>query len=131
MMHPDTELLVHLAANLAAEYPAGASAIALCKRMAITHFKTKKVLHLARKMGLIGVSGSGVTSRWASPERAAQLDEGRWTKRRLQCKAAKANRVAKMLTRIDAEELAPRRKAKLFVVNAPNSVFQLGEWMQR
>jgi hypothetical protein len=99
--------------------------------MAITHFKTKKVLHLARKMGLIGVSGSGVTSRWASPERAAQLDEGRWTKRRLQCKAAKANRVAKMLTRIDAEELTPRRVAKFFVVNAPNSVFQLGEWMQR
>jgi len=128
MMHPDTELLIHLAANLAAEYPAGASAIALCKRMAITHFKTKKVLHLARKMGLIGVSGSGVTSRWASPQVAQELNACRWTKRRLQCKAAKANRIAR---KMEMEELAPRRKAKLFVVNAPNSVFQLGEWMQR
>ena len=127
-MHPDTELLIHLAANLAREYPKGASATELCMRMAITHFKTKKVLHLARKMGLLGVAGSGVTARWASPEMAIQLDEGRWTKRRLQHKAAKANRVAR---KMEKEELTPRRVAKPFIVNAPNSVFQFGEWLDR
>lgn len=127
-MHPDTELLVHLAANLAREYPTGASSIELRKRMAITHDKTKKVLHYARKLGLISTSGSGVTARWSSPERAAQLDEGRWTKRRLQHKAARERRITR---KMEMEELTPRRVAKFFVVNAPNSVWQLGEWMQR
>ena len=127
-MHPDTELLVHLAANLAREYPKGASATELCMRMAITHFKTKKVLHLAHKMGLLGIAGSGVTARWASPEMAIQLNEGRWTKRRLQHKAARERRIT---GRIQKEELTPRRIAKPFIVNAPNSVFQFGEWLNR
>jgi hypothetical protein len=79
----------------------------------------------ARKARLLGVAGSGVTARWASPERAAELDAGRWTKRKLQHKACRDRRTAKIAARQAASELAPRRVAKPFRINAPNSVWQL------
>ena len=41
----------------------------------------------------------------------------------------KCETVAREQARLDAAELAPRRKAPLFTVRAPNSVWQLGEFM--
>jgi hypothetical protein len=122
MMHPDTELLMHLASNLVREYPNGVSTIQMHLRMAISLDKARKILCLARKARLLGVAGSGVTARWASPERAAELDAGRWTKRKLQHKACRDRRIA---ARQAASELAPRRVVKPFRINAPNSVWQL------
>jgi hypothetical protein len=124
-MHPDTELLMHLAANLVREYPNGVSTVDMHLRMAISLDKTRKVLWYARKALLLGVAGSGVTARWASPERAAELDAGRWTKRKLQHKACRDRRTARLAARQAASELAPRRVAKPFRINAPNSVWQL------
>jgi len=94
-------------------------------RMAISLDKARKILCFARKARLLGVAGSGVTARWASPERAAELDAGRWTKRKLQHKACRDRRTAKIAARQAASELAPRRIAKPFRINAPNSVWQL------
>jgi hypothetical protein len=125
MMHPDTELLMHLASNIVREYPNGVSTVDMHLRMAITLDKTRKILCFARKARLLGVAGSGVTARWASPERAAELDAGRWTKRKLQHKACRDRRTA---ARQAASELAPRRVAKPFRINAPNSVWQLAEF---
>jgi hypothetical protein len=125
MMHPDTELLMHLAANLVREYPNGVSTVDMHLRMAISLDKARKILCFARKACLLGVAGSGVTARWASPERAAELDAGRWTKRKLQHKACRDRRTAKIAARQAASELAPRRVAKPFRINAPNSVWQL------
>ena len=128
MMHPDTELLMHLASNIVREYPNGVSTIQMHLRMAISLDKTRKILCFARKARLLGVAGSGVTARWASPERAAELDAGRWTKRKLQHKACRDRRTAKIAARQAASELAPRRIAKPFRINAPNSVWQLAEF---
>jgi len=128
MMHPDTELLMHLASNLVREYPNGVSTIQMHLRMAITLDKARKILCFARKARLLGVAGSGVTARWASPERAAELDAGRWTKRKLQHKACRDRRTAKIAARQAASELAPRRVAKPFKIHAPNSVWQLAEF---
>ena len=125
MMHPDTELLMHLAANLVREYPNGVSTIQMHLRMAISLDKARKILCFARKARLLGVAGSGVTARWASPERAAELDAGRWTKRKLQHKACRDRRIA---ARQAASELAPRRVAKPFKIHAPNSVWQLADF---
>ena len=125
MMHPDTELLMHLAANLVREYPNGVSTVDMHLRMAITLDKARKILCFARKARLLGVAGSGVTARWASPERAAELDAGRWTKRKLQHKACRDRKTARIAARQAASELAPRRIAKPFRINAPNSVWQL------
>jgi hypothetical protein len=125
MMHPDTELLMHLVSNIVREYPNGVSTVDMHLRMAITLDKTRKILCFARKARLLGVAGSGVTARWASPERAAELDAGRWTKRKLQHKACRDRRTA---ARQAASELAPRRVAKPFRINAPNSVWQLAEF---
>ncbi len=128
MMHPDTELLMHLAANLVREYPNGVSTIQMHLRMAISLDKTRKILRFARKARLLGVAGSGVTARWASPERAAELDAGRWTKRKLQHKACRDRRTAKIAARQAASELAPKRIAKPFKIHAPNSVWQLADF---
>jgi len=128
MMHPDTELLMHLAANLVREYPNGVSTIQMHLRMAISLDKARKILCFARKARLLGVAGSGVTARWASPERAAELDAGRWSKRKLQHKACRARRTAKIAARQAASELAPKRVAKPFKIHAPNSVWQLAEF---
>jgi hypothetical protein len=125
MMHPDTELLMHLASNLVREYPNGVSTVDMHLRMAITLDKTRKILCFARKARLLGVAGSGVTARWASPERAAELDAGRWTKRKLQHKACRDRRLA---ARQAASELAPKRIAKPFKLHAPNSVWQLADF---
>jgi hypothetical protein len=125
MMHPDTELLMHLASNLVREYPNGVSTVDMHLRMAITLDKTRKILCFARKARLLGVAGSGVTARWASPERAAELDAGRWTKRKLQHKACRDRRTA---ARQAASELAPKRVAKPFKIHAPNSVWQLADF---
>ena len=122
MMHLDTELLMHLASNIVREYPNGVSTVDMHLRMAISLDKARKILCFARKARLLGVAGSGVTARWASPERAAELDAGRWTKRKLQHKACRDRRLA---ARQAASELAPRRVAKPFRINAPNSVWQL------
>jgi hypothetical protein len=124
-MHPYTELLMHLASNLVREYPNGVSTVDMHLRMAISLDKTRKVLWYARKALLLGAAGSGVTARWASPERAAELDAGRWTKRKLQHKACRDRRTARIAARQAASELAPRRVAKPFRINAPNSVWQL------
>ena len=124
-MHPDTELLMHLASNLVREYPNGVSTVDMHLRMAITLDKTRKILCFARKARLLGVAGSGVTARWASPERAAELDAGRWTKRKLQHKACRDRRLA---ARQAASELAPKRIAKPFKLHAPNSVWQLADF---
>jgi len=94
--------------------------------MAISLDKARKILCFARKARLLGVAGSGVTARWASPERAAELDAGRWTKRKLQHKACRDRRLA---ARQAASELAPRRVAKPFKLHAPNSVWQLAEFL--
>jgi hypothetical protein len=128
MMHPDTELLMHLAANLVREYPNGVSTIQMHLRMAISLDKARKILCFARKARLLGVAGSGVTARWASPERAAELDAGRWSKRKLQHKACRDRRTAKIAARQAASELAPKRVAKPFKIHAPNSVWQLAEF---
>jgi hypothetical protein len=128
MMHPDTELLMHLAANIVREYPNGVSTVDMHLRMAISLDKARKILCFARKARLLGVAGSGVTARWASPERAAELDAGRWTKRKLQHKACRDRRTAKIAARQAASELAPRRVAKPFRINAPNSVWQLADF---
>ncbi len=125
MMHPDTELLMHLASNIVREYPNGVSTVDMHLRMAITLDKARKILCFARKARLLGVAGSGVTARWASPERAAELDVGRWTKRKLQHKACRDRKTARLAARQAASELAPRRVAKPFRINAPNSVWQL------
>jgi hypothetical protein len=125
MMHPDIELLMHLAANLVREYPNGVSTVDMHLRMAISLDKARKILCFARKARLLGVAGSGVTARWASPERAAELDAGRWTKRKLQHKSCRDRRLA---TRQAASELALRRVAKPFKLHAPNSVWQLANF---
>jgi len=127
-MHPDTELLMHLAANLVREYPNGVSTIDMHLRMAISLDKTRKILCFARKARLLGVAGSGVTARWASPERAAELDAGRWSKRKLQHKACRDRGAAKIAARQAASELAPKRVAKPFKIHAPNSVWQLADF---
>ena len=80
-MHPDTIDLMHLASNLVREYPNGVSTVDMHLRMEISLDKTRKILCYARKALLLGVAGSGVTARWASPERAAEIEAGRWTKR--------------------------------------------------
>ena len=124
-MHPYTELLMHLASNIVREYPNGVSTVDMHLRMAISLDKARKILCLARKARLLGVAGSGVTARWASPERAAELDAGRWTKRKLQHKACRDRKTARIAARQAASELAPRRISKPFRINAPNSVWQL------
>jgi len=124
-MHPYTELLMHLASNIVREYPNGVSTVDMHLRMAISLDKASKILCFARKARLLGVAGSGVTARWASPERAAELDAGRWTKRKLQHKACRDRRTAKIAARQAASELAPKRIAKSFKIHAPNSVWQL------
>ena len=40
-MHPDTELLMHLASNLVREYPNGVSTVDMHLRMAISLDKTR------------------------------------------------------------------------------------------
>jgi len=129
MMHSDTELLMHLAANLVREYPNGVSTVDMHLRMAISLDKARKILCFARKARLLGVAGSGVTARWASPERAAELDAGRWSKRKLQHKACRDRRAAKIAARQAASELAPKRVAKPFRINAPNSIWQLAAFL--
>ena len=44
MMHPDTELLMHLASNLVREYPNGVSTVDMHLRMAISLDKARKIL---------------------------------------------------------------------------------------
>jgi hypothetical protein len=56
-MHPDTELLMHLASNLVREYPNGVSTVDMHLRMAISLDKTRKILCFARKARLLGVAG--------------------------------------------------------------------------
>jgi hypothetical protein len=97
--------------------------------MAIRHDHCGKILHLARKAGLIDISGSGVAARWGTPAIVAELNTAYWTRNRLRGKKAREAKVAREQARLDAAELAPRRKAPLFTVRAPNSVWQLGEFM--
>ncbi|MEY4712668.1 MAG: hypothetical protein RIS88_2118 [Pseudomonadota bacterium] len=128
-MRLETRLLVDLAGSLAGDYPQGVKCETLAKRMAIRHDHCGKILHLARKAGLIDISGSGVAARWGTPSIVAELNTAYWTRNRLRGKKAREAKVAREQARLDAAELAPRRKAPLFTVRAPNSVWQLGEFM--
>ena len=129
-MRLETRLLMDLAASLMRDYPQGVKCETLAKRMAIKHDHCGKILHLARKAGLIDISGSGVAARWGAPAIVAELNKAYWTRNRLRGKKAREAKVAREQARLDAAELAPRRKAPFFVVRAPNSVWQLGEFME-
>jgi len=128
-MRLETRLLVDLAGSLAGDYPQGVKCEALATRMAIRHDHCGKILHLARKAGLIDISGSGVAARWGTLAIVAELNTAYWTRNRLRGKRAREAKAAREQARLDAAELAPRRKAPLFTVRAPNSVWQLGEFM--
>jgi hypothetical protein len=67
MMHPDTELLMHLAANLVREYPNGVSTVDMHLRMAISLDKTRKILCFARKARLLGVGLEALQGLAAPP----------------------------------------------------------------
>ena len=120
---------MELAGWLARDYPQGVKCATLAQRMAIGHDNCRNILHLARKANLIDISGSGVAARWATPAIAAELDAAYWTKKRLRSRRAREASAAREQARLDAAELTPRRKAPFFVVHAPNSVWQLGEFM--
>ena len=125
----ETRLLMDLAGSLMRDYPQGVTCDALAKRMSITHDHCRQITHLARKAGLIDISGSGVAARWGTPAIVAELNTAYWTRNRLRGKKAREAKVAREQARLDAAELAPRRKAPLFTVRAPNSIWQLGEFM--
>jgi hypothetical protein len=125
----ETRLLVDLAGSLAGDYPQGVKCETLATRMAIRHDHCGKILHLARKAGLIDISGSGVAARWGTPSIVAELNTAYWTRNRLRGKKAREAKVAREQARLDAAELAPRRKAPFFVVHAPNSVWQLNDFL--
>lgn len=127
----ETRLLIDLAGSLMRDYPQGVTCEALAKRMAITHDHCRQITHLARKAGLIDISGSGVAARWGTPAIVAELNLAYWTRNRLRGKKAREAKVAREQARLDAAELAPQRKAVPFVVHAANSIFQLAEFMDR
>ena len=123
MLNEESELILLGIVALACAATDGLAVRKLASALAINHFRARKLTHEASRRGLIAVTGSGVSARWASPARAAELNVARWTYRRLQIAAARRRRLARVADALDAADLNPRRKAKPFVVQALNSVF--------
>jgi len=120
----EIEELMYLSVTVVGGYPAGVTMKDLYLRMAISLDKAQKLMQIARKKGLVVITGSGASARWASPVVAAEITAGLKAKRAEQHKKCRGGRPAREAARRLAK-LAPPPKPKPTLPHTPNSVWQL------
>lgn len=132
MTGAEIEEMVYLASNVVGGYPTGVIMNDLHLRMAISLDRAQKIMQIARKKGLVVLTGGGATARWASPAVAAEITAGLRAKRLeafKKCREGRpareaANKLAKKLAK-----LAPPPKPKITLPHTPNSVWQLAMFL--
>ena len=125
MTNAETEKLMHLAVTVVGEYPAGVTMNDLYLRMGVSLDKAQKLMQMARKRGLVVVTGSAVSARWASPEFAAEITAGLRAGRLAQFKKCREERPAREAARRLVKLTPPPPKPKPTLPHTPNSVWQL------
>ena len=124
MTGAEIEELMYLAVTVVSEYPAGVTMNDLYLRMEISLDRAQKIMQIARKKGLVVITGSGASARWASPAIAAEITAGLKAKRAAQHKKCREGRPAREAARRLAK-LTPPPKPKPTLPHTPNSVWQL------
>lgn len=128
MTGAEIEEMVYLASNVVGEYPTGVIMNDLHLRMAISLDRAQKIMQIARKKGLVVITGSGASARWASPAVAAEITAGLKAKRAEQHKKCREGRPAREAAKRLAK-LTPPPKPKPTLPHTPNSVWQLAMFL--
>ena len=125
MTGAEIEEMVYLAANIVCEYPAGVTMNDLYPRMGVSLNKAQKIMQIVRKKGLVAITGSGASARWASLAVSAEITAGLKAKRAAQHKKCREERPAREAARRLAKLTPPPPKPKPTLPHTPNSVWQL------